>query len=105
MCAWSLCNQLLVLLAGTADARGYRQWQEGGRHVKKGAKSIRILASCTRRLPTHAINEGSTSCTMFDHPAGRYSSLRRSHERCVGCSITALVLRDERRDKGSSRKP
>src|SRR5207248_5250966 len=49
MTGWSLCNQLLVLLAGTTDARGYRQWEEAGRHVKQGSKAIRILAPRTRR--------------------------------------------------------
>src|SRR3954462_8564976 len=36
MATWSLPNQLLVLLAGSADARGFRQWKEVGRHVRKG---------------------------------------------------------------------
>ena len=36
MSAWSWHNQLLCVLAGCADARGYRQWEESGRHVKKG---------------------------------------------------------------------
>jgi len=40
---WSLQNRILVALAGTSDARGYRQWREVGRHVKKGAKAIYIL--------------------------------------------------------------
>ena len=40
---WSMGNQLLMLLAGTDDARGYRQWNEVGRHVKAGAKAFRIL--------------------------------------------------------------
>jgi hypothetical protein len=43
MVSWSLGNQLLAIRAGTTDARGYRQWQEVGRHVKKGARSFRIL--------------------------------------------------------------
>ena len=32
-----------MLLAGTADARGYKQWNEVGRYVRKGAKAFRIL--------------------------------------------------------------
>jgi len=40
---WSWSNQLLAALAGSADARGYRQWQEVGRHVKKGEKAFPIL--------------------------------------------------------------
>ena len=41
--AWSWSNQLLVALAGHGDARGYRQWQEVGRQVKKGERSFSIL--------------------------------------------------------------
>ena len=40
---WSLGNQILMLLAGTDDARGYRQWQEAGRHVRRGSKAFYIL--------------------------------------------------------------
>jgi len=41
--AWSRCNRFLVALAGTGDARGFRQWQEVNRRVKKGTKSFGIL--------------------------------------------------------------
>ena len=44
--AWSWGNQLLAALAGTSDARGYRQWQTVGRHVTKGAKAFPILCPC-----------------------------------------------------------
>ena len=50
---WSLGNQLLMLLAGTADARGYRQWEQVGRHVKKGARAFYILAPLTRKVREH----------------------------------------------------
>ncbi len=42
--SWSIGNRILQMLHGTADARGYKQWQEAGRQVKKGAKAIHILA-------------------------------------------------------------
>ena len=38
MNAWSLGNQFLVFLQESEDARGYKQWQEVGRNVKRGAK-------------------------------------------------------------------
>lgn len=41
---WSLGNQMIMYANGTNDARGYRQWEEVGRHVKKGAKAFYILA-------------------------------------------------------------
>ncbi|MDA4127789.1 MAG: ArdC family protein [Thaumarchaeota archaeon] len=40
---WSMGNQLLMILSGTTDARGYKQWNDVGRHVKAGAKAFRIL--------------------------------------------------------------
>ena len=46
---WSLSNQLIMLCAGTADARGYRQWQQAGRHVKKGAKAFHILVPIVKK--------------------------------------------------------
>jgi hypothetical protein len=40
---WSLGNQLLMLFHGTQDARGFQQWKEVNRFVKKGAKAFYIL--------------------------------------------------------------
>ncbi|MEZ5101986.1 MAG: ArdC family protein [Thermoleophilia bacterium] len=42
--AWSLGNRLLMLKAGTHDARGFRQWQHVGRKVRKGGRAFWILA-------------------------------------------------------------
>lgn len=47
---WSIGNQVLVALALTEDARGFKQWKEVGRKVKKGAKAFHILAPCTRKI-------------------------------------------------------
>ena len=41
---WSLGNRLIMTMEGTCDARGYRQWQKVGRHVRKGTRAIYILA-------------------------------------------------------------
>jgi hypothetical protein len=40
---WSLCNQLLMVWSQTSDARGFLQWKQVNRQVKKGSKSISIL--------------------------------------------------------------
>lgn len=37
---WSVGNQILMLAQDTYDARGYKQWQEVGRNVRKGSKTI-----------------------------------------------------------------
>ena len=41
--SWSLSNRILMFAQGSADARGYKQWQEAGRQVIKGSKAISIL--------------------------------------------------------------
>lgn len=40
---WSLLNRITMYLSGTTDARGFRQWKQAKRHVKKGAKAFYIL--------------------------------------------------------------
>lgn len=44
---WSYGNRVIMLMHGTRDARGYRQWQAVGRHVVKGSKALYILAPIT----------------------------------------------------------
>src|SRR3989337_2329397 len=46
MAEWSLGNQLLALVHGTNDARGFKQWHEVDRQVKKGARALYILGPC-----------------------------------------------------------
>lgn len=41
---WSFLNNVVLWVSGTNDARGFKQWLEVGRHVKKGSKAIYILA-------------------------------------------------------------
>jgi len=41
---WSLSNKVLAIIqAGELDCRGYRQWQDVGRQVKKGAQAVYIV--------------------------------------------------------------
>lgn len=47
---WSIGNQVLMYQQGTMDARGFKQWETVGRHVKKGSKAIYILAPCTIKV-------------------------------------------------------
>ncbi|MFQ5734430.1 MAG: hypothetical protein ACE5KM_21040 [Planctomycetaceae bacterium] len=46
---WSWSNQLITALRGHSDARGFRQWQQVGRHVKRGETSFQILVPITRK--------------------------------------------------------
>jgi len=54
---WSMGNQLLMLLAGTDDARGFRQWIEVGRSVSKGAKAFHILGPVTKKVKSDEEDE------------------------------------------------
>lgn len=47
---WSIGNRILQFLADTSDARGFRQWQQADRKVKKGAKALYILGPKTRTI-------------------------------------------------------
>ncbi len=47
---WSLGNQILQMIQGTDDARGYKQWKDVDRTVIKGRKAIHILAPMTFKV-------------------------------------------------------
>ena len=53
---WSLGNRLLMLAAGTRDARGYRQWEQAGRHVRRGAKAFYIFAPVLKKITTKTVD-------------------------------------------------
>ena len=40
---WSFLNRLIMYLSGTFDGRGFYQWKQVNRRVKKGAKAFYIL--------------------------------------------------------------
>jgi antirestriction protein ArdC len=62
---WSLLNRTLMFFSGTNDARGFRQWQEVGRHVKKGSKAITILAPRFIKKDTEDEEEARTILVGF----------------------------------------
>ncbi len=45
---WPFNNQVLALMqTGSVDCRGFRQWKQAGRSVKKGERAAYILGPCT----------------------------------------------------------
>lgn len=46
---WSFANRLIMYISGTLDARGYRQWQQVERHVKKGARALYIFGPILKK--------------------------------------------------------
>jgi hypothetical protein len=47
---WSWCNQLIIALHGTNDARGIKQWNAAGRKIVPGSKAMWILAPCLKTI-------------------------------------------------------
>jgi hypothetical protein len=47
---WSLLNRTIMFISGTCDARGYLQWQQAGRYVKKGSKALYILVPYFKKV-------------------------------------------------------
>jgi len=47
MARWSWRNRLIAALHGHRDARGFRQWEEVGRRVRRGERAFYILGPCT----------------------------------------------------------
>jgi hypothetical protein len=56
---WSLLNRTLMFLSGTHDARGYKQWNEVDRHVKKGSKAFHILVPYLKSIEDDETGEES----------------------------------------------
>ncbi|MFH1068712.1 MAG: antirestriction protein [Candidatus Glassbacteria bacterium] len=47
---WSLINRTLMFLAGTQDARGFKQWLDVNRYVRRGAKAFFILVPYLKKV-------------------------------------------------------
>ena len=46
---WSWRNQLISAIRGHNEARGFRQWEQIGRRVRKGEKAFRILSPLVKK--------------------------------------------------------
>jgi len=64
---WSFTNRTLMFISGTGDARGFRQWKEANRWVKKGATAIYILVPCFSKKNEEAETgeDGTGAITYF----------------------------------------
>jgi antirestriction protein ArdC len=54
---WSLLNRMIMLLSGTRDARGFRQWLQAKRYVKKGSKAFYILVPYLKKVEDEETGE------------------------------------------------
>ena len=66
---WSWSNRFIAALHGHWDARGFRQWEKAGRHVKKGEHAFHILGPCTVKAkeddPERGIKQGDLVVVGF----------------------------------------
>ena len=59
---WSFLNRLIMYINGTDDARGFRQWQQVNRYVKKGSQAFYNLAPMFVKSKD---NETDEECSMI----------------------------------------
>jgi antirestriction protein ArdC len=62
---WSYLNQFMTYLHGTGDARGFQQWKNVGRSVKKGAKAIYILVPMIYKIKNDQEEDSEVKLTGF----------------------------------------
>jgi len=62
---WSMLNQLVMYYTGTNDARGFKQWKEVKRYVKKGTKSFDILVPRFKKAKNEKTDEEKTYLAGF----------------------------------------
>ena len=62
---WSPHNRFIVAIHGTGDARGYNQWKEVDRYVKKGAKAMYILVPRIKKVEEEDSGEDDTVLIGF----------------------------------------
>ncbi len=69
---WSLLNRTFMFLAGTADGRGYKQWRQVGRYVKKGSKAFYILVPFFKKIEDESGDEIETLYGFGCRPVFRF---------------------------------
>ncbi len=62
---WSYNNRIIQFLSGTVDARGFNQWKEVNRFVKKGSKAIYILVPCFKKQKDEQTDEENKILISF----------------------------------------
>lgn len=63
---WSLANQVLALIqSGELDCRGFRQWEQAGRKVVKGASASYILGPMLKTVADDATGDEKTVVIGF----------------------------------------
>ncbi len=98
---WSFTNRTLMFLAGTADARGFRQWKQVNRWVKKGAKAIYILVPCFKKKTDDETGEEREVLRSFKPtPVFMYEDTEGEELDYKNIDLPSLPLLDKAREWG-----
>ncbi|VBB45005.1 conserved hypothetical protein [uncultured Desulfatiglans sp.] len=98
---WSLLNRILMFVAGTADARGYRQWRKANRYVKKGSKGFHILVPCMKKVEDEETGEEAEALVGFMcRPVFRYEDTDGEPLAYEQIELPELPLLDRAREWG-----
>lgn len=68
---WSLFNRTVMFFEGTQDARGFKQWREVNRYVKKGSNALYILGPHFKKLDNDDGEEKLVLVGFFSIPVFR----------------------------------
>ena len=98
---WSLGNRLIMLAHETEDARGFRQWEQAGRRVKKGAKAFYILG------PVHRVQVVERKVEERDLETGevRVVTVREERPVLVGFKAIPVFRREDTEPIPGKAKP
>jgi len=100
---WSFMNRMLMFISGTFDARGFRQWKEVDRRVKKGAKAIHILVPCFKKEVDEESGEETSMLRFFKTaPVFRSEDTEGKSLEYPGLELPKLPLIDRARQWGIS---
>jgi antirestriction protein ArdC len=69
---WSLLNRMTMLFSGTRDGRGFKQWLEARRYVRKGSKAFYILVPLIKKTTDNNGEETQILKGFMAKPVFRY---------------------------------
>jgi hypothetical protein len=102
---WSFVNRTLMFLSGTADARGFRQWKQVNRWVRKGAKAIHILVPCFKKEVDDETGEEKEVLRFFKSmPVFMYEDTEGEELDYRNIELPELPLMDKAKEWGISVK-
>ena len=102
---WSLINRILMFLSDTQDARGFRQWKEVNRHVKKGVKAIHILVPRIVKRENDEGDEEERLAGFMARPVFRIEDTEGETVEYEQIELPNLPLMQKAKEWGISVKP